>query len=68
MQARLRELFREESGQDLVEYGLLAVFLVLASLVVWLAVADAIGTAYGGYNSGIQDLWESPEPPGPPPG
>ena len=56
MLATLRDLFRQESGQDLVEYGLLTLFVVLASIVVWQAIAEAIGTAYGGYDSNIQDL------------
>ncbi len=69
MLAKLVELFREETGQDLVEYGLLAALVVLASIVVWHAISDAIAGAYGGYDSGVQDLWEPPDPPPPvPPG
>lgn len=66
MLARLRELFRQETGQDLVEYALLTAFVVLASIVVWHAIADAIGTAYRGHDSGVQELWEPKDPPAPP--
>ncbi len=67
MLATLRELFRRENGQDLVEYALLAAAVVLASVVVWQLIANAIGFAYGGYDSNIQDLWEPPDPPPPAP-
>lgn len=62
MLARLRQLFRQDSGQDLVEYALLTVFVVLASIVVWQAIATAVGGAYGGYDSSVQDLWAPCDP------
>lgn len=59
----VRELIRQEAGQDLVEYALLAMFLVLTIVAVWQAIAAAIGLNYGGYDTGVQDLWEPPDPP-----
>ncbi len=67
MLGRLRELVWHEGGQDLVEYGLLAFFVALAALLVWQAVAAAVGVAYGGYDAGVQDLWEPLPPPAPTP-
>ncbi len=58
----MRELIRQEDGQDLVEYGLLALFIALASVAVWLTIANAMNTAYRGYDSGVQDLWQPCEP------
>jgi Flp pilus assembly pilin Flp len=58
----LRRLVSAEEGQDLVEYGLLAVLVVLASIVTWQAIAAAIGFAYAGYDTGVQGLWEPPPP------
>jgi len=60
--ARLRELFREDTGQDLVEYGLLALFVVLASVVLWQTVGTAIGASYTGYDNGVQGLWRPCDP------
>ncbi len=67
MLARLRQLLQQENGQDLVEYGLLAAFVVLASIVVWQLIANMVGVSYRGYDTNIQDLWEAPDPPAPPP-
>ena len=39
-------LWREEKGQDLVEYALLLVLVALASIVAMNALAVAISTAY----------------------
>ncbi len=57
------QLVADDSGQDLVEYALLILFVVLASVAVWHAIAGAVGAAYLNYDSGVQDLWE-PDPPG----
>ncbi len=58
----MHELLREEDGQDLVEYALLTLFVVLASIALWNTVATAVGTAYRGYDSNIQDLWSPCDP------
>ena len=56
------DLFRREDGQDLVEYGLLGLFVGLAGLLAWNAIAAGIGTSYVGYDSGVQGLWEPRDP------
>ena len=62
MFARLQELFRDDTGQDLVEYGLLALFVVLASVVLWQTIGTVIGTAYEGYDDGVQSIWRPCDP------
>ncbi len=62
----LRRLIHEDTGQDLVEYGLLGACVVLASVAVWQLIARAVGLAYGGYDSNVQELWIPPDPPAPP--
>jgi Flp pilus assembly pilin Flp len=59
---RLLELLREEEGQDLVEYGLLALFIGIAGLAVWQAIVACLGASYSGYDSGVQGLWEPEDP------
>ena len=56
------DLFRHDEGQDLVEYGLLGLFVGLAGLLVWNAIAAGIGTSYVGYDSSVQGLWEPRDP------
>ena len=56
------DLLRHDEGQDLVEYGLLGLFLGLAGLLAWNAIAAGIGTSYVGYDTGVQGLWEPRDP------
>ena len=57
----VRRLAKEESGQDLVEYALLILLIVLASIAAWDAIVLAMGAAYRGYDSSLWGLfWEAP--------
>lgn len=57
-----RAFLSDESGQDLVEYAYLTLFVGLAGLAAWVAIVDSMGTAYAGFDSGTQQLWEPPDP------
>ena len=46
MRALLRRLWSEEEGQDLTEYALLLVLLVLAAVTSLTALATAINTVF----------------------
>ena len=59
---QVSRLFPDEQGQDLVEYALLGLFVGLAGLTAWNAIASALGIAYTGYDSGVQALWEPKNP------
>ena len=54
----------EDHGQDLVEYALLAATIGIAGAVAWPAIVDSMGTAYLGWDTGVQDLWEPVDPVG----
>jgi Flp pilus assembly pilin Flp len=56
-------LLAEEDGQDLVEYALLGAFIGVVSVVVWQNIASLIGDRYAEYNTNVNTLWASPEPP-----
>ena len=58
----LQRWYYDESAQDLVEYAYLAAFVGLAGLLVWATIVQLIGARYTDYNSGVQGLWESPQP------
>ena len=62
MRTRLRQWMRDETGQDLIEYALLAGFLALAGIVGFNAVATAFSSTYMDGNTAVQDLWEVPAP------
>ena len=53
---RLRELFFEEDGQDLIEYGLLAAFVSLAVIASIDALGGSLNTAYGSFASEVEDF------------
>lgn len=59
----LRRLAADDSGQDLVEYGLLASIIGITSLIAYTTIPDKMGDAFEGWSSEVYDLWE-PCPPG----
>jgi Flp pilus assembly pilin Flp len=53
----------DEDAQDLVEYALLGAFIGVCAVLIWANIATLIGVRYAGYDSGVNSLWASPEPP-----
>lgn len=62
--AALRMLLCDASGQDVIEYGLLSAFFGIVAIVAWLAIETNLGNAYRTYDTGVQNLWQSPNPGG----
>jgi Flp pilus assembly pilin Flp len=50
---------RDDSGQDLIEYAFLTVFVALASIVAFDVLQNAIGTAYTNWDASEQSLWDT---------
>ncbi|HEY0785912.1 MAG TPA: Flp family type IVb pilin [Acidobacteriaceae bacterium] len=48
---------RDESGQDLMEYALIAALISLAAVTVMHGLATAIGTAYTSLSSRLAAAW-----------
>ncbi len=63
--AVLRAFVQGEHGQDVIEYGLLSAFFGIVCIAVWLSIEGNLRAAYLGYDAGVQNLWESPDPVGP---
>lgn len=53
----------DESAQDLVEYAFLGAFIGVVSVLVWQNISTLIGARYTEYNTNVNTLWASPEPP-----
>ena len=53
MKNLLKRLWREEEGQDLVEYGLLLVLVSLGAVAAMGTLASAISTAFGKASSNL---------------
>ena len=47
---------RDETGQDLIEYALLAVFIGIVGVVTWQAIGSGISNDYTGWDAGVQYL------------
>ena len=62
MRLYITRWLNDESGQDLVEYALLVAFIALAGVAGFNLIGSVLGGAYTGWNTGVQDLWEVPEP------
>ena len=65
MQGRsMRRRVLDDSGQDLIEYGLLASIIAIAGILVLPAIKTAMGAAFKGWGTAVNDLW-APKNPGP---
>jgi pilus assembly protein Flp/PilA len=58
----LVRLVRDQSGQDLVEYGLLAGAVAAIGVALFPAIATAIGVAFRQWNTNVNNLWVPPSP------
>lgn len=62
MRNLLIRFFFDDTGQDLIEYGLLGAGIATVGILSWDAVRTTLGAKYLGWDTGVQDLWE-PDPP-----
>ena len=60
----LADLIADDAGQDLVEYALLTSAIGFACIAVFDTLLAAIGTAYGSWETGTDNLWDPPAPSG----
>jgi Flp pilus assembly pilin Flp len=58
----IRRLLRDDRGQDLIEYGLLAFTIGLVGIAAWDAIVTGIGVGYGNWDTGTQNLWMPQDP------
>jgi len=49
----LKKLLRDESGQDLIEYALVAALIGLGSVLAMKGLATGISTAFSGVSSNL---------------
>ena len=62
MRRLMTRLLREECGQDMVEYALLAAFIGTVGILAWQSIGVGIGNAYLGWDTGVQGLHSPPDP------
>jgi pilus assembly protein Flp/PilA len=49
-------LIRDDSGQDLIEYALLAGFISLVAILAITALGTGVNTVYGGVNAKLATI------------
>ena len=52
----MRAFLREDSGQDIVEYGLLSALVGIAAILVWQQLVETVGTAYSAADADVQTM------------
>jgi len=57
-------LLRDDEGQDVVEYALLASTIGLSAALSFQLILSVIGVAYRGWVNNVNGLWEPPAPGG----
>ena len=61
----IMRFLREESGQDVIEYALLAAFIGVAGAVAARLIVTTMTGSYTAWDAAVQALWEMPAPAGP---
>jgi Flp pilus assembly pilin Flp len=56
--------FREDSGQDILEYALLGAFIGTVGILAWQNIGAGIFRAYTGWDTGVQNLSACTPDPG----
>ena len=64
---RFRRAVLDESGQDIIEYGLLASIIAIAGIMFLPTIATKMGVAFGRWGDSVYNLWvpNDPTPPAP---
>ena len=60
----IKRLLYEESGQDLVEYGLLSALVGIAAILVWQQLVDTVGATYTAAAADVQTMAACTPDPG----
>ena len=63
MKGRLfRRFLLDDSGQDLIEYGLLASIIGIAGALIFPSIKTAMGLRFSEWGTQVNNLWASPSP------
>ncbi len=58
----VRSLVFDETGQDLIEYALLAGSIGLVGIAMWDGIVTGIGNGYQGWDTNTQNAWQPQNP------
>jgi Flp pilus assembly pilin Flp len=52
----IARLFRDDAGQDIIEYALLSALVGVVGILIWQNIGVGIRDAYTGWDTGVQTL------------
>ena len=58
----VRSFVADETGQDLIEYALLAGSIGLVGIAMWDGIVTGIGLGYQGWDTNTQAVWHPQDP------
>jgi Flp pilus assembly pilin Flp len=58
----VRSFVSDETGQDLIEYALLAGSIGLVGIAMWNGIVTGIGNGYQGWDTNTQNAWQPQNP------
>ena len=64
MRSIARRFFGDESGQDVIEYALLALFIGVCAVAAWQSIPSKIFNAYSNWDTGVQNISACTPDPG----
>ena len=53
----LRRAWREDSGQDLVEYGIIIALIVTATIALFPQIATKMGNSFSSWGANVETIW-----------
>jgi len=56
------ELWTDDRGADLVEYGLIAMIIALAGVVVFPSIGAKLGDAFNDWGNDVYGAWQPDDP------
>ena len=65
MRQSLSRLISDESGQDVIEYGLLASILAISGVLVFPRIKSGMDLAFSNWGTAVYNLWTPNPPAGP---
>jgi Flp pilus assembly pilin Flp len=64
MRRLISRFVREDCGQDIIEYALLAALVGTVGIVLWVNIGAGINRAYLGWDTGVQNISACTPDPG----
>lgn len=62
--ATWRAMAADESGQDIIEYGLLGALIGIVSILIWQALVGTVSNVYSAADTGVQNASACTPDPG----